>query len=488
MMAYPQYGNIAENTLLTPHDTNTIDVCISSLLGQIMDNAGLMVARTIRQFFHPCRVLVACGSGNNGGDGYVAARYLQAWGWPVVVAPWKPPRVGGLAFYAAQKWEGVTVPFTAQEAQRADLVIDAVFGAGLSKQLPEEVEFFFQHVRSCVAIDLPSGVFGATGVCQGKVAQNCLTVALDRKRPAHLLSPSAGKCGNIVCVDIGIPRHAYDNIKVTCWENTPSLWPLPQQHQHDHKYTRGVVCVCGGHHMPGAAYLASESARRSGAGLVRVLASTSTAVSYRSASPGVVVDSVSVAEALQDKRRHVWVCGPGLVKDEVEQMMPLLLQAQCCVVADAGVFAWAEGQVEKLKGVQVMTPHLGEFERVFGSIKDSRIEAIRRAAQKSGSVVVLKGADTLIAAPDGRVAINTHATPALATAGSGDVLSGIIATMLAADMPAWEASCAGVWLHGEAGRQAVQEHGRWIIAENLLQYLGKSRFFAENQQKEEGKN
>lgn len=482
-MSHSERMSFETNALLTPHETLQMDAHMSSSLGLLMENAGAMVARLIRQHFKPCRVLVACGPGNNGGDGYVVARYLQGWGWPVSVAFWKKPQHGSLAARAAQEWTGPIVAFEAAEAMRAELVVDAVFGAGLSRPLPEDVVHFFQHVPRCVAIDVPSGVDGVSGACWGEVPQAILTVALVRKRPGHLLEPAVGKCGQVVCVDIGMPEEAFSGLKARYWENTPSLWPLPLQYEQDHKYTRGVVSLYGGAHMPGAARFASDSARHTGAGLVCVSSSEEGAALYRTVLPGCVVDQKTPHDSVKDQRRRVWVCGPGLTFKEVESVLPTLLEAQCHVIADAGALAWADGLPEKLRGVKVMTPHLGEFVRVFGPVRTSRLEAAQQASRETGSVIVLKGADTVIAAPDGRTAINRHATPALATAGSGDVLSGIIAALCASGMPAWEASCAAVWIHGEAGRQAAQAKGGWIVAEDLITFLGKARHAAEKSQK-----
>lgn len=482
-MSHSERTTLAMNALLTPDDTRVMDSYAALSLERIMENAGLMVARTIRQYFKPCRVLIACGPGNNGGDGYVVARYLQEWGWAVVVAPWKVPKVDTLAARAAQAWTGPIVPFDAPEVQRAGLVVDAVFGAGFSGRLPEEVVHFFQHAPRCVAIDVPSGVDGACGTCGDESVHAALTVALVRKRPGHLLSPAAQKCGRVVCVDIGMPAESFMAVEATCWENTPDMWSPPQQAAGDHKYTRGVVSVCGGAEMPGAACFASEAARHTGAGLVHLSVSASAHAVYRAALPEGMIDIAPLQKSAQDPRRRVWVCGPGLTAKEAEEVMPALIDAQRHIIADAGALAWAKGRPEVLKNVQVMTPHGGEFEKLFGPIASSRIEAARKAAMRSGSVIVLKGADTVIAAPDGRVALNVHATPALATAGSGDVLAGIIATLYASGMRAWDASCAGVWLHGEAGRQAALEKGGWIVAEDLFSFIGRARHAAERLRK-----
>ncbi|MXV44603.1 NAD(P)H-hydrate dehydratase [Saccharibacter sp. 17.LH.SD] len=478
-MSHSDHVSLSPYALLTPQETRVMDEKAKNSLKDLMAYAGLMVARLIRQHFRPCRVVVACGPGNNGGDGYVAARHLQAWGWPVAVAALARPREGSLAEQAAQQWTGPIVPFTSEEAQRAGLVVDAVFGAGMSRDLPQEVEVFLSASSHIVAIDLPSGLHGETGEMMGDVAPCEMTIAFVRRRPAHLLHPGAALCGQSICVDITMPTSSLEAVQPRYWENNPGLWKLPTQHSQDHKYSRGVVSLCGGATMPGAALLSAEAARRVGAGLVRMTVAQQAENFYRIAAPGVIIESLEGVAILDDARRHVWVCGPGLTPDEVGCVLPMLLKGQRHVVGDAGALGWAVGDPDRLKGVSVITPHLGEFTRLFGQPKKDRVASVRAVAHRLNSVVVLKGADTLIVAPDGRVVINRHASAALATAGSGDVLSGVIATFIAAGMDAFMASCAGVWVHGEAGYQAATERGGWPIAEDLVSVLGKAREMAE---------
>lgn len=462
-----------------------MDRAMASALPMVMERAGMMAARIMCQHFRPRSVLVACGPGNNGGDGYVLARHLADRGWPVHVAALHPPREGSLARMMARRWQGETVAFTPEEAGRADMVVDAVFGAGMNRPLPELVEQFLAAARKIVAIDVPSGLDGATGLCMGRVASCCMTIALIRKRPGHLLSPGRSLCGEVFCADLAIPQEVMADMEGRVWENGPALWTLPAQAEDDHKYRRGVVSVCGGAEMHGAALFAFEAARHVGAGLVRLTVPSEAALLYRLASPAAIVDTQPLGKALEDERRQVWVCGPGLGLEEAGQALPLLVNAGRKVVADAGVLTWAAGEPERLKGVSVITPHMGEFARLFGKDDRSRLEAARQAAARLETVVVLKGADTLIVAPDGRVAINVHAAPALAVAGAGDVLSGIIGAFLAARMPAWEAAAAGVWVHGEAGRRAADRKAGWIVPEDLFGELGPARHAATSFEVEE---
>lgn len=452
--------------LLTPAEMAQADrlaVATGHPIADLMQAAGRAVARQVALRFRPCRTLVLCGPGNNGGDGYVAARLLAARGWPVAVAALAPPH--GSAMEAAQDWHGPTVPFTPGEATRAGLVIDAVFGAGLTRALSDAVTATLAAARTIVAVDVPSGLDGATGQPLGEVAGAALTVTFFRCKPGHLLLPGRGLCGELVLADIGLPDAVLATLRPRTFRNGPGLWRVPWPGAADHKYTRGHVTVLGGAAMTGAARLCADAARRSGAGLVTI-AATGNADLYRAGAPGVLIDEASVPDQLADLRRNVWVCGPGLGK-QAAAALPLLLKSGRRVVVDADGLGACAGRPEALRGAAVLTPHAGEFARVFGPIGPDRLVACRAAAALTGAVVLLKGADTVIAAPDGRAAINADAPPWLATAGAGDVLAGIIAGLLAQSMPPWEAACAGAWLHGQAAVRA----GPGLLAEELAGHL-----------------
>ncbi|MBO1325864.1 NAD(P)H-hydrate dehydratase [Acetobacter sp. TBRC 12305] len=440
----------------------------------LMERAGWAVARAIRRSIPPMRTLVLCGPGNNGGDGYVTARLLSDAGWPVAVAEMQPPRQGTPAHAQACLYTGPRVPFDVAEVARAGLVVDALFGAGLARDATGVAADMLRAATRVVAVDVPSGVDGATGQVRGYAPQAELTVTFHRFKPGHLLYPGRGLMGRLVLADIGIPAPLAEQVPFTMWRNEPGLWRLPVPGPQSHKYTRGVVSICAGQGMPGAARLCASGARAAGAGLVRVAAGNA-ARDYRLGPAGMIVDDAALGVLLEDARRHVWVCGPGLAEDEVAHTLPALLRAGRCVLADAGALSAAADRPEQLKGVAVITPHAGEFTRVFGPVGANPPERVREAARLIDAVVVLKGSTTMIAAPDGRLAINTHATSALGTAGSGDTLSGVIAALLAAGMPAWQAACGGVWLHGEAGIRAAADTGGWPLAEDLDRYLGPAR-------------
>ncbi|NHN83897.1 NAD(P)H-hydrate dehydratase [Acetobacter musti] len=458
--------------LPSPAEMGRVDHLASALVpvSVLMENAGRAVARAVRRFTRPCRVLVLCGPGNNGGDGYVAARYLAEAGWPVAAASLVAPRPGTDAAAVAARFRGPCVQFSPDEVARADMVIDAVFGAGLSRDVAGPVSEVLAVAKRIVAVDMPSGIDGATGQIRGYAPRADLTVTFFRAKPGHLLLPGREYVGALEVHDIGIPEAVMDSVGVLTWQNEPGLWKLPVPGLEAYKYSRGVVSVAAGEAMPGAARLAATAARRTGAGLVRIAAGKAAAV-FRMNEPGLIIDENPLDDLLADKRRKVWICGPGLLPEEVGEVLPKLLSSGRCVLADAGAFAWAADNPEKLHGVAVVTPHAGEFKRVFGAPGADPLAAARAAAVRIGAVVVLKGATTIIAAPDGRAALNVHATSALGTAGSGDTLSGVIGALLAAGMEHWSAACAGVWLHGDAGIRA----GNWLIAEDLDTHLGEAR-------------
>jgi hydroxyethylthiazole kinase-like uncharacterized protein yjeF len=423
--------------ILTPAEMGRADALANNETA-LMAAAGRAVARAVMHKYTPCRTLVLLGPGNNGGDGKVAARFLAQAGWPVTLAP----------FSAA----------TVAQVAGAELVIDAVFGAGLSRDISAPVADLLRAARRLVAIDVPSGVDGATGAVRGYAPQAELTVTFFRLKPGHLLYPGRGLCGELLLRNIGMPASVLETIKPQTFRNGPWLWTLPARGATGHKYSSGDVTVlCGA--MPGAARLACAAARRAGAGMVTLLADTM----LIPPEAGLIVRADPLETLIADDRRKVWVCGPGLGVGQAGEKLAALIAAGKTILADADALTACTGAPEKLRGVAVITPHVGEFFRVFGPHGTDKLSAVRTAAAATGAVTVLKGADTIIASPDGRAAINDNAPPWLATGGTGDVLSGIIAALLAQRMPPFEAACAGVWLHGAA----AQDVGPGLIAEDL---------------------
>jgi ADP-dependent NAD(P)H-hydrate dehydratase / NAD(P)H-hydrate epimerase len=456
--------------LLTPNEMARADRAAPGLGTPsltLMENAGRAVTRAIRQRMRPARVLVLCGPGNNGGDGYVIARLLAQEGWPVSFAVLAAPRAGADAAAMAARLRGRQVAFSAEEAARADLVIDAVFGAGLSRDLDPGVSEVLAAARRLIAVDVASGLDGATGATRGRVARAELTVTFFRLKPGHLLLPGRDLCGELVLADIGMPEGVLPAIGVRTFANGPGLWSLPKLSMAGQKYTRGMLTVLAGSRMAGAARMASMGARRAGAGLLTVVVQGNGDV-LRGTEPGLIVSEEPIAALLRDERRKTWLCGPGLGIDRARADLPPLIAAGRQIVADADALGACANEPDRLRGVSVITPHGGEFTKLFGPVGGDKLAAARKAAARIDAVVVLKGADTVIAAPDGRAAINHNAPPSLATAGSGDVLAGVIAGLLTQGMPAWEAAAAGVWLHGEAATLAdPNPGGAGLIAEDL---------------------
>jgi len=459
------------HAVLTPAEFAALDATAARIIGMetLIARAGWCVAREVRSRYAPSRVLILCGPGNNGRDGQETAKNLVRAGWDVKMAFYPDTSQSSPEWLARAGI--VAVPFIAEEAARADLVIDAVFGAGLNRPPDAALISVLRAARRRVAIDVPSGVDGATGDMPDDAPEYDLTVTFVRLKPAHLLAPARFMMGDIVCCDIGMDDALVASHAGQVFQNTPELWKIPAMSMTGHKYDRGIVSIIGGAVMPGATRLAVDGARRSGAGLVRIAAGLSAPLYHIVAPADVIVDADPLETLLDDARRKCWICGPGLTKDEVGASFNLLVGAGRQIVADAGALAWAGSAPEMLRGATVITPHMGEFARLFGGKPRDLIKAAGQAAVKTGAVVILKGASTLIAAPDGRVAINVHASPKLATAGAGDTLSGVIATLLASGMAPCEAACAAVWIHGEAGRRA----GPWPPAEEFAQHLGAAR-------------
>lgn len=440
----------------------------------LMEAAGRAVARAIRARFRPGRTLVLAGPGNNCGDGYVAARYLEQAGWPVSVAALAPPNPGSAAAAASARWRGPMVPFTEAEAARAGLVVDALFGAGVTRPLaPEVTKVLRAAAAPIVAVDVASGLDGATGQMLGYAPQAALTVSFFRLKPGHLLLPGRALCGETVLADIGLPEAVLEDIAPRCWRNHPALWSLPSLDLSAHKYTRGHLTILAGAAMPGAARLAALAARLLGAGLVTLHAETlELAAMLRAAAPGQLVSDATLDALLSDARRKVWVAGPGLLPHEATRVaIRSIIDSGKTLVADAGALTAAADHPELLRGAAVITPHAGEFTRLFGAPGVDRLGAARAAAARLGTVVVLKGPDSIIAAPDGRVIINDNAPPSLASAGTGDILAGAIAALLAQGMAPFEAAAAGVWLHGAGAANAPAG----LIAEDLPALLAEAR-------------
>ncbi|WP_029008551.1 bifunctional ADP-dependent NAD(P)H-hydrate dehydratase/NAD(P)H-hydrate epimerase [Azospirillum halopraeferens] len=450
---------------------------------ELMENAGAAVARAIRARWEPRPTVVLCGPGSNGGDGFVAARLLGEAGWPVTLALLgSRDALKGDAAAAAARWTGPVVAAAPALLEGGPLVVDALFGAGLSRPLEGVARDLVQAMNAAgltvVAVDVPSGVLGDTGAVLGDddpgvAPQAALTVTFFRAKPAHRLLPGRLLCGETVVADIGIPAAVLDEIRPRQWENGPELWraAFPRPRLDAHKYARGHALVLGGGRMTGAARLAARAALRAGAGLVSVACPPEAFAIYAAATAGLLVqpveDDAAFAALLKDPRRNAVLLGPGAGTGPAtrERVLAALAAEKACVLdADAlNVFEdTPDDLLDRLDERCVLTPHEGEFTRLFG-LSGDKVTRARAAAARCGAMVVLKGPDTVIASPDGRAVINANAPPTLATAGSGDVLAGLVLGLVAQGMETFHAACAAVWLHGEA----AAAFGPGLIADDL---------------------
>jgi len=448
---------------------------------ELMEHAGWAVKSQIEQRWSRCSVVVLCGPGNNGGDGFVVARLLAAAGWLVRVALLGPrDHLAGAARHHSELWRGDVEPLTPAALDRVDLVVDAIFGAGLSRPLEGAAAETLAAAASkrlpIVAIDVPSGLMGDTGEALGAVAA-ALTVTFFRKKPGHLLLPGRLLCGEVVVADIGTPASVLEQIVPDTFENDPELWlaDLPRPHAAGNKYTRGHALISGGYPITGAARMAARAAARAGAGLTTIAVPDIALPIYATALTSIMVSPIAVPEdfdhLLADRRFSALLIGPGAGVNEPTRTRALaMLATGRPTVLDADALTVFQNDPPSLaraiKGSCVLTPHDGEFHSLFDPSGD-KLTRIRAAAHRSGAIIILKGSDTVITAPDRRSVINSNAPPSLATAGSGDVLSGIVLGLLAQGMEPFLAASAAVWLHGAA----ANEFGPGLIAEDLPELL-----------------
>lgn len=417
---------------------------------ELMERAGRALAEAVRLFVGPRPALILCGPGNNGGDGYVAARYLQWHGYPVRVAALAEPD-SDAAKWARSKWDGPVDPLAS--AVEAPIVVDCLFGTGLSRGLEQPVLqrilLLADKALAAVACDLPSGISSDDGELLSPVGRYDLTVTFGALKPAHRLMPAMEHMGRVVLADIGI--EAGDD-----WFEIGRPDPPPVEPD-AHKYSRGLVhCLAG--QMPGAIALSASAAARSGAGYVRV--STSLQIG---GLPSSIVQTGGAD--LQDERIGCILVGPGL--GDVQQVLTLALTAPRPIVIDADAIGLV-GEPKRLHGHDtILTPHEGEFRELFGEIEGSKPQRALEAARRSQSVIVYKGPDTVVAAPDGRLGFAPPAPAWLATAGTGDVLAGMIAAFRARGLEPFDAACAAVWVHGRAAEIA----GPGMIADDLVEAI-----------------
>jgi hydroxyethylthiazole kinase-like uncharacterized protein yjeF len=452
----------------------------------LMTAAGTAVsAASLRLYPDALRFVVLCGPGNNGGDGYIAASALRDSGADVAIhALGNPDELKGDAARACKPWVGEIGSLGEYAARPSDVIIDALFGAGLARPVPDNVAMLMRTVTAeglpVITVDLPSGVDGRTGQVLGESFCASHTVTFMARKPGHLLLPGRTLCGELEVFDIGIPERILRGRSSGLCENGPHLWN-GYAHALDssaHKFKRGHLAVfSGGPLATGAARLSAMAGLKAGAGLV-TLASNEAALAANAAHLTAVMlkhieDAADLQKWLDDKRVNAFVLGPGFGDLEKARQYVMLLHDRAMVLDADGITAFKDDPSALFSAFSagetrlVVTPHDGEFARLFPDIENdqtlSKVDKAIAAAKRSHGVIVYKGADTVIASPDGRAAINTNAPPWLATAGSGDTLGGIIGAHMAQGMPAFEAAAAGVWRHGRAGAKA----GEGLTAEDL---------------------
>jgi ADP-dependent NAD(P)H-hydrate dehydratase / NAD(P)H-hydrate epimerase len=481
--------------LLTPDEMATCDrLAIAGGIAGItlMERAGRAVADVAARYPLGTRILIVAGPGNNGGDGFVAARVLADRGYPVrLMLLGRRDALKGDAAQAAAQWSGAIEVANAANVAGAGIIIDALFGAGLNRAIDGEARTLIDAMNASgapiIAVDLPSGINGASGAMMGVAINAEESVTFFRRKVGHLLLPGRAHCGSVRVADIGIPDSVLDQVQPQAFANGTALWgrafPIPRLD--GHKYARGhAVVVSGDMSFTGAARLAARGALRAGAGLVTLASPRAALAVNAAANLAVMVRAVDGADELRgllaDKRLNAVVLGPGLgVGAATRELVLAALDGERAVVLDADALTSFAQDPEPLfaaiaarRRPAVLTPHQGEFARLFKTVSqaaetESKLVGSRTAAKAAGAVLLLKGADTVIATPDGRAAINANAPPYLATAGSGDVLAGIIGGLLAQGIDAFAAACAGAWLHGEAADEA----GPGLISEDLPEAL-----------------
>jgi hydroxyethylthiazole kinase-like uncharacterized protein yjeF len=455
----------------------------------LMENAGRRVAEEVwTRFPDAAAVAVLCGPGNNGGDGFVAARHLMERGYHVRLGfDGDPAKLPAYAAAMAAQFKGTIKPLSSDLLASASVIVDALFGAGLARPIEGRFAGLVEAANACgapiVAVDVPSGIDGTTGEVRGTAIQALATVTFFRLKPGHLLLPGRLYCGAVRLSDIGIPDSVLATVKPNTFANEPALWlpGYPWPTVEGHKYLRGHAVVASGPiYSTGAGRLAARGALRIGAGLVTVAsprdALTANAAQLTAIMVREVDDARALSQLLADERKNAFLIGPGHGVGEATKAMVLAgLAAKPSVVLDADALtSFADDRDTLFKAIQsreapvVMTPHEGEFARLFGDVPgNSKVDRARTAAARSGATVLLKGADTVIATPSGEAAIDAAGTPWLATAGSGDVLGGMVLGLLAQGMTGFLGACAGVWMHGEAAKV----FGPGLIAEDIPEML-----------------
>jgi NAD(P)H-hydrate epimerase len=450
----------------------------------LMKQAGEKAAHTIMERFSPSPILVLCGPGNNGGDGFILAQTLLEHGWPVNL--WASSHeLSGDAKEASKMYRGNRIgDITSEPLESYSLIVDALFGTGLTRNIENEFNTVIEDVNNAkahvIALDIPSGVHTNTGDVMGNAIEANHTITFSHAKPGHFLLPGKNLTGDLITLDIGIEL---GGISPETYQNTPLLWRnhFPQPHVHSHKYNRGYTLVIGGPiTKTGAAKLASRSALRIGSGLVSIACDRESLPIYATSQAAVMTVLIEqesdFTTLLDDERINSVVIGPGAgLTDQTKNRVRNILNAgkHCVLDADAlRLFSEHPDMLFKhINGSCILTPHEGEFQHLFNNISvDMEADKLTRACQAaklSGATIIYKGSDTVIATPEGKAALSSHTASSLATAGTGDVLAGLCGGLLAQGMSAFESAAAASWIHAEAATL----FGPGLIAEDLPELI-----------------
>lgn len=469
-------GNSVKNSLLSVKqmyeaDRRTIEKGTSGLT--LMEAAGSAITREILKRWSPRKTVILCGPGNNGGDGFVVARMLHQKGWHVrVLLLGERDNLSGDALANAERWPFAISALTPDNLAGAQLIVDAIFGAGLARDVGGSVADTLSAAQNLnvpiVAVDVPSGVDGNTGEIRGTSIPADLTVTFARAKTGHFLMPARHYCGELIVADIGISEETLNEIAPDAFKNDPaSLFPWPDQDTH--KFKRGHGVIIGGQKMTGATRLAATCARRIGLGLVTISANATAYMIYRQAEPGNIVSDLCLSDHLEDARKNAFLAGPGLGLGEKQaDIISQLLASDKNLVLDADALTLlAKKDLPSRPYDTLLTPHEGEFARLFPTLSGSKLQRAREAARQTGYTILLKGPDTVIASPCGKAAINTTGTPWLATAGSGDSLAGFCLGLMGQGVGAFDAGCLAAWLHGKC----AETFGPGLISEDIANVL-----------------
>ena len=457
----------------------------------LMENAGHGVAEeVVRRFPRGSKVLVCCGPGNNGGDGFVCARNLRERGYHVRLALLcKPEELRPDPKEMARRWDEGIEPLTPRALDGAEVIVDAIWGSGLQGPVNGVVAEIIDDVKQrqlpVVAVDVPTGIDATFGNIHGIAFQAVSTVTFFRRKTGHMLLPGKRNCGEVRAIDIGIPKSVLADVAPQTFLNEPDFWLryFPRLKQDGHKYDRGhAVVVSGPMESTGASRMSARAALRIGAGLVSLATSKSAfyinAAQLTSVMLAVYEGDDGLAEVLtSDARRNAALIGPGAgATEETRENVAAVLSSEATIVIDAEGLTAFEAQPQELFGLiqqrsapTILTPHKGEFDRLFPELgnAESKLEQAKRAAEISGGVIIFKGPDTVVSAPDGLSAITDQAPPWLATAGTGDVLAGMITGLCAQGMSPFDAAVAAVWMHAELARSI----GPGMISEDMADVM-----------------